>query len=125
MIYKREEYVEENRSDTKFPIKHIDVMTPADGGPARYIGQVALGVQTPVGVQQIPVSFEIEASSVEEAFRRFEEHAMPKLEEARRQIEEELQRLRQQASSRIVRPSELGLQGGGGGNVIDFGKFKR
>jgi len=120
MIYKREEYVAESPEDEKFPVKRIDVMTPTEGGAARFIGQVALGVQTPIGVQQIPISFEIEADSVAQAFERFEQHAMPRLEEARRQVEDELRKVRREASSRIVRPGELGM--GNPRNIVDFKK---
>jgi hypothetical protein len=78
-----------------------------------------------MGVQQIPVSFQIEADSIEQAFDKFQEAAEPRVEEARKQLEEEVRKLRQESSSRIVRPGELDLQGqGGGGNVIDFDKLK-
>ena len=122
MIYKREEYIDENPQDEKFPVKRIDVLVPIDHSASKFIGQVAMGVQTAMGVQQIPVSFEIEAASVEEAFQRFEQAAMPRIEETRRQIEEEIGKLRKQSSSRIVRPGEVGLPAQGG--VIDFNKLK-
>jgi len=123
MIYKREEYVEEDAENSKFPVKRIIVLDPVDGAQKRFIGELALGLQTPVGVQHIPVSFEIEAQTIQEAFQKFEETAQPHLEETRKQIEEELRKLRQEASSRIVRPGELGL--GTQGNVIDFGNMKK
>ncbi len=122
MIYKREEYIEENPQDQKFPVKRIDVMAPVDEGRKMFIGQVVLGVQTPIGVQQIPISFEIQADSVQEAFRKFEQYAVPKLEESRRQLEDELRKVREEASSRIVRPGELNLRGTG--NVVDFNRLK-
>jgi len=123
MIYKREEYVEENPEDRKFPIKHIDVVAPIDGSNKRFVGEVALGIQTPLGIQQVPITFEIPADSVEQAFQRFEQYAMPKVEEARKQIEEEFRRLRQEASSRIIRPSELTMRPQG--NVIDLTKLRQ
>jgi hypothetical protein len=122
MIYRREEYVEEDRQDEKFPVKRIEVLAPLDNGRKRFVGQAALGVQTPVGVQQIPLNFEIDAENIEDAFEKFEETAMPELNKARDQLQEELQKARQQSASRIVRPGDVPLQGGG--NVIDFGRLK-
>ncbi|MDP6438705.1 MAG: hypothetical protein QGH74_03630 [Candidatus Brocadiia bacterium] len=124
MIYKREEYIEENPEDQKFPVKHIDVLDPLDGSAKKFIGHVTLGLQTPMGVQQIPVSFEIPAETTTEAFRRFVEAAEPKLAETQKGLEEELQRLRQESSSRIVRPGEVGLPPSGGG-VVDFKNLKK
>jgi hypothetical protein len=121
MIYKREEYVEEAGESAKFPVRHIEVFTPQDGSKPRFVGQVALGFETPMGLQQIPVTFEIDALLIAEAFQKFEAAAEPKIEEARKQLEEEFRRLRRESQSRIVRPDELGL---GGGNIIDFKKMK-
>jgi len=123
MIYKREEYIEENTEDEKFPVKHIDVLSPTDGSPKKFVGHVTLGIQTPMGVQQIPVSFEISAQGVAEAFGKFAEAAEPRLEETRKGIQEEIQRLRQEASSRIVRPDEVGMRPDAG--VIDFKNLKK
>jgi len=118
MIYKAEEYVEECPENPKFPVKHIEVLTPLDGSKKTFVGQVTLGLQTPFGIQQVPISFTIPAETIEEAFREFEKCAEPKIREARQGIEEEIRRLRSEVSRRIVRPDELGL--GGGGNIIDF-----
>ena len=123
MIYKREEYVSEDEQDAKFPVKHIEVLEPTDGSKKKFMGQVALGVQTPFGIQQVPITFEIAADTIEEAFQKFGQSAEPEIEQMRRALEEEIQRARQEASSRIVRPGELGL--GAGGNVIDFGRLKK
>ena len=129
MIYRREEYIEESDENAKFPVKHIEVLVPIDNSKKIFVGQVTLGLQTPLGVQQVPVTFEIEAAEVAEAFAKFERYAEPKIEEARRSIEEELQRMRSEASRRIVRPDELGLGGGlaglgggqaGGGKIMPF-----
>jgi len=127
MIYKREDYVEEAREEDKFPVKHVEVLTPIEGGRANYVGHVTIGLSTPLGVQQIPISFEIDAADIREAFRKFEASAEPRIEEARKSIEEEISRLRREASSRIVRPDEVGLGGLGQGgvpppNVIQFKK---
>jgi hypothetical protein len=122
MIYKREEYIAEDSRDEKFPVKNIEVLTPTDGAKKRFLGQVVLGLQTPMGVQQIPISFDITAETVEEAFQKFEQFAQPEIDHTRRAIEEEINRARQEATSRIIRPGELGL---GAGNVIDLGKVKK
>lgn len=128
MIYKREEYIEEAGEDAKFPVKHIEALAPTDGGKTRYVGQVTLGLSTPMGVQHVPVTFEIEANTVEDAFGQFDAIAEVRIEEARNSIEEEFNKLRDQASSRIVRPDEVGLGGGfggGGTGAIDFSKLKQ
>jgi hypothetical protein len=128
MIYKREDYVEESdQQGAKFPVKHIEALSPLDGSKTTYVGQVTLGIQTPMGVQQIPISFEIQADTVIEAFKKFEESAEPRVDEARRQIEEEIDKLRMEAASRIIRPGEVGMTPGAiaGGNVLDFKKLKQ
>ena len=138
MIYKREEFeelVDNPAEDERFPVRHVEMMTPTDGSAPTFVGQVTLGLQTPMGVQQIPISFEIDAATVEEAFAKFEKAAEPKIEESRQTIEEQLRRMRDEASSRIVRPGEAGMgglggpglggaPGGGGGGLIDFDKLK-
>lgn len=121
MIYRREEYIEESAEDSKFPLKRVEVLEAIEGGEKRFVGHLALGIMTPVGVQQVPISFEIEAATVQEAFQRFEEHGEPKIEETRQSLEKELEKLRQEASGRIVRPGEVGM----GGKVIDFNRLKQ
>ena len=130
MIYRREEYIEEAGEDAKFPVKHIEALVPTDGGKTRYVGQVTLGLSTPMGLQHVPVTFEIEANTVEDAFGQFDAIADVKIEDARKGIEEEFKKLRDQASSRIVRPDEIGMGGGGGFGAggagdIDFSKLKQ
>ena len=122
MIYKMEEYVEQGDEESRFPVKRIEVLTPVDGSTPKYVGHVALGVQTPLGVQQIPISFEIEAHEVTEAFSKFEEQAEPKIEEARKGLEEEMGRLRRESTGRIIRPDELAP--GSGGKIIDLKNLK-
>ena len=134
MIFRREEYVQEDESNDRFPVRHIDAMVPLDGSAPRFIGSVTLGLQTAFGVQQLPLSFEIEAKTIEEAFRKFDEVAEPRIEEARRGLEEEFSRLRREASSRIVTPGEVGMTGlggelpgmggPGGGKIVDFRRLK-
>jgi len=122
MIYKRENYVEEQKDNEKFPVKQIEVLQPVGEGDSKFIGQLTMGLQTPMGVQQIPISFEIDASDIAEAFSRFEDAAQPRIEEARKGIEEEIRRIRDEASSRIIRPGEMAPPGGG---VIDINKLKQ
>lgn len=115
MIYRREEYIEQAKETSRFPVRHIEALIDIATNKATYVGQVTLGLQTPVGVQQMPVSFEIEADSIEQAFERFEATAEPKVEEARKSIEEEITRLRREQSGRIIRPDEIGGLGGAPG----------
>jgi len=120
MIYKREEYIEETGENAKFPVKSIEVLTALEGGTKVYVGRVTLGLQTPLGVQQIPVTFDIQASSVPEAFQKFDAAAEPRIEEARKSLEEELRKVRDESSRRIVRPGEVGM-----GGVVDINKLKQ
>ncbi len=124
MIYQKREYVQEDHDDNKFPLKQIEMLEPLDSEKekTRFVGHVSLGIQTPVGVQQLPVSFEIEAEGIEEAFKKFADHANPRIEQTQREIEQEIQKMRSESSSRIVRPGDMNLQNRG--NVIDFDKLK-
>ena len=123
MIYRKEEYGEENQDDDRFPVKRIEVLAAIDSDDKRFVGSVALGMQTPMGVQQIPVNFEIEAGDIEEAFDNFEAHANPRIEETRKEVEDQIKKARQQAQNRIVRPDEMNLQNQQG-NVLDFDNLK-
>jgi hypothetical protein len=127
MIYKRQEYLQEAEEGSRFPVKRIDVLEPVEGGARKFVGQLALGLQTPVGVQHIPVSFEIEAETIQEAFQNFEEQAQPHVERTRKSVEQELSKMRQEASSRIVRPGQMGLggTGEGGQGIVDLDQFKK
>jgi hypothetical protein len=124
MIYKKTEYVQEDENDQRFPIKRIEVLEPVgnEDETSKFIGHVILGMQTPMGVHQFPVSFEIEAEDVQSAFNRFEAHANPQIEQARRQIQEEVQKVQQQRKSKIIQPGDVNMQNRG--NVIDFNKLK-
>ena len=75
-------------------------------------------------VQQLPVSFEIEAEHIAEAFQKFGAAAEPRIEETRQGLEQEMQRMRQEQSSRIVRPDEVGMAPNAPG-VIDFKNLKK
>ncbi len=106
MIYRKEEFVQDSTGDPRFPIKQVDVLTALDGSAIRYVGRVALNMQTPAGIQQIPVSFQIEVDSVEAAFEKYGEYAGPKIDEVKQHIEQRLNQLRQQQQSKIITPSQ-------------------
>lgn len=99
-------------------------LTPVDGEgnrdgsrPVLYSGQTQL--MTPAGA--LPLMFDIEAASLDEAARKFGDEA----EKALKQTMEELQEMRRQAASSIVLPGQepgggfggLGGAGGGGGRI--------
>lgn len=113
----REEIFSDRRAGT------IRVMTPvaADGrpDPARpvlYSGQTQL--LTPAGV--LPLAFDIEAKSLDEAITRFPEAVKAALEQAI----DEAREMRREAASRIVVP-EVGAAGGiGPGPGAGGGKIK-
>ena len=113
MIYRKEEYVQHDDDDQQFPIKQVDVLDAIDGDATRYIGRATLNVQTAFGIEQLPVSFEIEAGSVQEAFVRYGEHARPKIEEIKRQIQNRVEEVRRAAENRIVTPGTAALGGSG------------
>jgi hypothetical protein len=107
MIYKREEFFEENELDQKFPIKQIEQLSSLDGSVKKFIGRVSLGVQTPMGVQTIPVTFEIEAATIQDAFVKFPARAETEVEAAKRELQSELNELRRRSQNRIVTPGDL------------------
>jgi hypothetical protein len=115
MIYRKDEFVSHDEGDEEFPIKQIDRLEPIDGSQSRFIGRATLNMMTRVGVQQMPVSFEIDASTVEEAFAKYVEAAKPRIEEFRQQIQERIEELRREEQSRIVTPGEAT-----GGGIIQF-----
>ncbi len=119
MIYRKQEYVQDEPEDREFPIKQVDMLESLDGSAKRFLGRAALNIQTPAGVQQLPVSFEIEADSVEEAFEKYVETARPQLEEVKDHIRQRMEQLRQAEQSRIVTPGEAGASG-----IIDLDQFQ-
>lgn len=116
MIYRREEYFEENPDDPKFPVKQVEQISSLDGNTRKYVGRVSLGLQTPMGVSTIPVSFEIEAATIQEAFQKFPALAEAEIERAKADLQNELQEMRRQSQSRIVTPGDI--------HPGDFGKLK-
>lgn len=82
-----------------------------------YVGQAQL--LTPMGA--VPLSFEIEADSLEQAARKFAHAAAAAVEETKKELEE----LRREAASSIVVPraGDPGY-GGGGAGIPGGGKIK-
>ncbi len=118
MIYKREEFLEENESDRKFPVKQVEQLTSLDGSDTRFVGRVSLALQTPMGVTTIPVTFEIQAANVTEAFAGFAERAEVAIEQSKQDLETEIQEMRRQSQNRIVTASDLPPAPGGLGGKI-------
>jgi hypothetical protein len=107
MIYRREEYYEETPEDPKFPVKQVERLVSLDGTVSKFVGRVSLGIQTPMGVSTLPISFEIEAASVEEAFRKFPGIAETEIQRAQNDLQREIQEMRRQSQSRIVTPGDI------------------
>ncbi|HUF74083.1 MAG TPA: hypothetical protein VMR74_14460 [Gammaproteobacteria bacterium] len=109
-------YLEESFTDRRVgSVQRLSPVT-SDGEsdnsrPVIYIGQTQ--VLTPGGA--LPLSFEIDASSLEDAVARFGDHAQQALENTMQRLEE---MRRDQASSLIV-PGSGGMPGGmpGGGRA--------
>jgi hypothetical protein len=105
-------YVEESFTDRR--VGNLQRLSPvkSDGSPdtsrpVLYIGQTQ--VLTPAGA--LPLSFEIEASSLEDAIAKFGKQAQQALNDTLRRLEE---MRREQASSLIV-PGGANLPGSRGG----------
>lgn len=113
MIYRKTEYVEHDEGDSEFPIRPVDMLESLDGTQKRFIGRAALNMQTPFGIEQLPISFEIEADSIEQALERYVETAKPKIEEVKQHIQDRLEQARQAEQSRIVTPGEAGFGSSG------------
>jgi hypothetical protein len=111
----REEVLTDRRTGTLRKLTPVTVTGEED--TSRHVlfsGQTQL--LTPAGV--LPLAFEIEAMSVEEALQKFPEGVKVALEQAI----EEAREMRREASSRIVVP-EVGASGvgpGAGGGKIKF-----
>ncbi len=89
-------------------------LTPVDANgrddtdkPVRYVGQTQ--VMTNAGA--LPLSFELEADSLEAACEAFADEARKSLEETM----EELKRMQRESQSSIMVPGQEGGQGGAGG----------
>jgi hypothetical protein len=102
-------YREDTYTDRK--VGTIRVLTPVDASgqpdPARatvFTGQVS--VMTPMGT--LPIGFDIEVSSLAEAWPKFGESAQKAVEETMREIQ---QMRREQASSLVIPDAAGGLGG--------------
>ncbi|MEJ2361507.1 MAG: hypothetical protein P8Z75_08790 [Gammaproteobacteria bacterium] len=114
-------YREEIFTDRKMGT--VRVLTPVaeDGATdiereVLYVGQTQ--VMTPMGT--LPISFEIDATSLAEAVTKFGDGAKQAIE----QTMEEIKELRRQAASQIVIPEAGGGGMGGAGGVPGGGKIQ-
>ena len=116
-------YREEIFTDRK--VGTIRVLTPvkADGSndtgrPVVYVGEAQL--LTSMGA--VPITFDIDASSLDEAVKKFSEHAKEAVERTVKDIQE----MRRQAASSIVVPQGGmgGLGGPGPGGMPGGGKIQ-
>lgn len=113
MIYKREEFIEEADRDGKYPLKQVEQLSAVDGSGKRFVGHVSLAVETPMGVSTIPVSFEIQAAGIAQAFEKFDARADEEVEKTKGELQSQFDEMRRKAQSRIVTPDEV-LPGGMG-----------
>jgi hypothetical protein len=109
-------YLEESFTDRRVgSLQRLSPVTsegaPDSSRPIVYVGQTQ--VLTPAGA--LPLTFEIDAGSLEEAVARFGDYAQQALEQTMQRLEE---MRREQASSLIV-PGGGGMPGGGraGGGI--------
>lgn len=109
-------YKEEVFTDRK--MGSIRIMTPVnkDGSvdtdrTVLYVGQAQL--MTPMGA--LPLVFDIEATSLDDALEKYPENAQVALDKTM----EELKEMRRQQASSIVMPGDQGIPGGGvpGGGI--------
>jgi hypothetical protein len=105
-------YVEESFTDRR--VGNLQVLRPVkkDGSPdssrtVLYLGQTQ--VLTPAGA--LPLSFEIEAASIEDAVARFGKQAQLALNDTLRRLEE----LRREQASSLIVPGGAGIPGSRGG----------
>jgi hypothetical protein len=116
----REEMYTDRRAGTIRRLTPVTVDGSTDPNrPVLFSGQTQL--LTPAGV--LPLAFEIEASTLEEALTRFPDGVNVALEQAI----DEAREMRREAASRIVVPevgSGIGPGSGGGGAAGGGGKIK-
>jgi hypothetical protein len=109
----REETFTDRRAGTLRRLVPVDAQGRDDGSrPVIYEGHASL--MTPAGA--LPLQFQIDADSMEDALRKFPEVARQALEHTL----DELQRLQREAQSSIVVPGAGGMppgMGGGGGLI--------
>jgi hypothetical protein len=108
-------YQEENFTDRQVgSIQRLTPVTrdgrPDDSRPVLYLGNTQ--VMTPAGA--LPLNFELEADSLEEAMAAFPPAAQAALEQTMEQLKE----MQREQASRIMTPDQMGgggAPGGGGG----------
>lgn len=116
-LYKEEVFTD-RRAGT---IRRLTPVT-GDGGvdgsrPVSYIGQAQ--ILTPMG--SVPLAFEIDAASLDEAARKFSDAAQVAIADTQRELEE----MRREAASSIVVPQGPGAgMGGVGSGLPGGGKIK-
>ena len=115
-------YREETFTDRK--VGTIRRLTPvsADGGmdsarPVLFVGQAQ--VMTPMGA--VPISFELEAATLDAAIEKFGEAA----EQAVQQTMRELQELRREQASSLVIPDAAGASLSNPGDLLGRGRSRR
>jgi hypothetical protein len=108
-------YREETFTDRR--VGTLQVLTPITktgstdtARPVLYVGQTQ--VLTPAGA--LPLSFEVQAKSLEDAVLQFGEHAKQALERTMRRLEE----LRREQASSIIVPGSGVPPGAGGGRLV-------
>ncbi len=110
-------YQEENFTDRRVgSIQRLSPVTregkPDDSRPVLYVGSTQ--VMTPVGA--LPLNFELDAASLDEAIAAFPAAASASLE----QTMEQLQEMQREQASRIMTPDQMGgggMPGGGPGGA--------
>jgi hypothetical protein len=104
----REETFTDRRVGTLQRLTPVDVQgNPDTARPVLYVGQTQ--VLTPAGA--LPLSFEVEAASLEEAVAKFGIYAEQALMNTMKRLEE----MRREAASSIIVPGSGGLPPQGGG----------
>ncbi|MDC3266638.1 hypothetical protein OAU77_00605 [Gammaproteobacteria bacterium] len=110
-------YREETYTDRR--VGSLQILTPvnSDGTDDStrqqlYVGQTQ--ILTPAGA--LPLSFELEATTMKEAIEKFGEGAKAALSEAMQRLEE----MRREASSSIIVPGSEGSPGGTAGQGMQF-----
>jgi len=114
-------YQEENFTDRQVgSIQRLTPVTrdgrPDDSRPVLYLGNTQ--VMTPAGA--LPLNFELEADSLEEAMAAFPPAAQAALEQTMEQLKE----MQREQASRIMTPDQMGgggAPGGGGGGGMPGG----
>lgn len=103
-------YQEEIFTDRR--VGTIQRLTPVDANgdvdtsrPVLFVGQASL--MTPAG--SLPISFEIEATTLGEATAKFGDLAQEAVQDAVRQLQE----MRREAASGLIVPGQGGMPGGG------------